>query len=420
MATTEFDEALKVADEAAKFPKLSGEFDNVNEFNKFIEESGLPSDRYTYDSTNKNVTTNFKGKEIEVKKFAESFEIGADGKLPDFEKAFENLGLTDEQISSLQKEIDDFKAEFEKKYKDEINLKKNISAGEADAKTTKPPTNADDLSNNNKSVKNAAEEIKKNDGKTMGNFVKTVINLTALGLTLTSSALVYAAVTKHQEEMNGCWKIKTDGTKKCKIAPLTCNTNSRNSAGEPDDNNIGFCSYCQQENVENCQLTFNRCIKDGDGSFYTAGKTGPGTDGKSGCANAVGEPVDSNCQDNTWCSKHCNCDMSANCEEGYRLQCVEVNFWTAWRDMGLAPFEPVGEALKTVVEIAKYVAIGCAVILGIFLIFKLISYLFSKKNTTPPPEMYPPQMYPPQMYPPQMYPPQMYIQPPPIEPQMYQ
>ena len=352
-------------------------------------------------------------------------DIGKDLGEGNYRDAFEKLGFDEKTLD------DDSFQDFFKKSKANYDAQPGVQATENVAETQAngnklteslpedvqdPPQNAAELEDRlskveggDKTLDQMNERLKKIEANSkeglptkVGRWVKYTIAAGAVVGAGVGIGFLVDAINKHMHKMNGCWMVNLKTGDKCKIEVLTCNADNRSpevfSSGEAQK-----CDMC--DSYDNCQSawkagtpTFNPCVIGSkpksicsNGKCSVTGLQGskpdetcktdsdcgdrPGkyvpnaTDPSKACPNC--EVCAVQCPGDASCSTQCNCGKF-QCYPGYKLTCVNVDFWGAAEDYLGEPLK-FGEAtLKKVLMILLYIAIG---IVAVFLLIKLIEFL---------------------------------------------
>lgn len=358
-----------------KIPEIQTNLDSV------FEKIGMEGQKFDITKLDDGTVQikNSKGEVIDYKSAKEKMDAS------DFKGALKDLKVPDEVINDPK--ISQFSEDLKilndeqigiKSTKDYMNdLDKNKSNYEKLAPNdVKSPEDLDRLYKENPEFKkfmdNAKEEtedkVKKNSNSTSGKWTD-IIKTTAFLAALTAGGIaLYEFIKKHQNECNGCWLIDDKTGSKCKVEPLTCNSDYRTS-----DN------LCKSSDLLGCDATIPDCSGATGSSlcFQTSVSSKGGTCMKFGpnpdttkttqvCVNCL-----SQCGGSDPCN-NCSCS-TIQCPSGKHLQCMNLTWMEALGDLLDKPFDSGFDILQ---KILKIVGIALLIILGLFLIYILISFLF--------------------------------------------
>jgi hypothetical protein len=396
-----------------------------------LKDLKIPTDNII---TNADGSISFKNgsTEVPLKDLKEEYYKNAKtGAPPDFGELLGKMGFKAEDINteSVKDLIKNQTDSFNAKYEDVRNAYELGKKGaEIESKGNKPPTSEEESSKIPKKMENEVKtsytDSIKSAGKAAGKLGKwvaeTVKTLAPYGLV---GYFAYDMIKSHQQACNGCWKIEyANPNNRCKITNLTCSQNARNASSITcAPCNAQSANLCKGNEYNPCLLSNNKYYKpcskeekDNDTGHTSCDKNtgdhlGPGINGNQ-CLSPIKTPEDDKdgCKttdDDTWCSKNCDCANSAICEDGkYFLQCTSFNFWAAAGDLTNQTAEGLEKMfegpLSTIFTILKYVAIGIVILVSVLVVFEIIRFFLygshtnnESKNVNPPPPP-PPQAYP--------------------------
>ena len=355
------------------------------------------------------------GKEINLSDIKTKLNNG------DFLEAFKSLGLDEETLNS--ESYQNFFKESKARYEAQpgVTSSADVKSTEASGKklseslpsdVRSDPTSAEELEDRlskveggDKTLDQLNDRLKKIEansqeglGTKVGRWVKYTIAAGAVVGAGVGLGYLVDAINKHKNKMNGCWMVNLKSGEKCKIPQLTCNKDCNTS-----DANTNPCGTCEsQESCKNSwdagTSVFNPCILGSKPKITCVnGKCTPSPSPTSkqcqndaGCGDMPGkyhgdakhpsEACDNctacavPCSGDASCSSQCNCS-TFQCYPGFKLTCVDVDFWGAAEDFLGEPLQFGSSMLKKILMILLYIAIGIVVI---FLLIKLTQFLIHK------------------------------------------
>lgn len=316
------------------------------------------------------------GKEFDFKKVSKMMEEG------DIMGAFEELGGPFERIRN-NPEFANFAQRYEntmERSPARVAIKESEPFEEAGKKTTAvlgTPENEKEFEsviNKTSDIKGKAmkdisdleDKAKEAEGKgskivRLGKWIKEsitierILKIASLGLVGVGAYLLYKMIKEHQDAMNGCWLIKSNGDK-CKVSLLTCDSDAR---GQGD-----ICppvNECGVKNTDPCFST-KTCI------HYAKDNT---------CDKYLEQCSSGDCSD------MCSCDK-IDCPQGATLVCKNADFWEAASDLIGKPIDWVsgfaGGLADTLKKVLTYLIIGIGVVVFIMIIMWLIKKLVSGRK----------------------------------------
>ena len=231
---------------------------------------------------------------------------------------------------------------------------------------------------NVKKIEKAMEEMKKQikegkaSEKNWGKWLKTGLTLVAEGFGLYE---LYQQVKKHQDAANGCWLVHNNGYK-CKIRPLTCNSDSLNT----DNGNFSICDYCKDQGKctqDADPATFNPCVtgsgpkKDQEKATMPGKYDSTATDPNKACTVCSACAIQ--CSSGT-CDSNCNCEKF-NCPTNYKMTCVNMSFWGALSDLINETFDFADDLMMKILKILGLVLL---VIVALVVIYFVVKFILSK------------------------------------------
>lgn len=318
-----------------------------------VEISGTPGDyRVTFD-----------GKAVDLDGAKTDLENG------DVLESMKKLGADDATLNdpTIQQFAKDYKQTWSQQVsvQDRVNLESSKTKGEEFTKKYGEPTSADDFEqkvNNNsevaKEIKPKTEDIaeKAKTGKPVevGKWVKRT--LIGLGITF-GLAELYSLIKQHQNEMNGCWLIKTSDGTKCKIGLLTCSDGARTTGTICDPGAYQNCmDVCTLKKTATC-FSSTTCL-----SCNTDHTT---------CATKLTQ-----CTGNDPCNEQCD-SSKISVPDGYRLQCVNVDFWGAADDFFKGLLNTPSTVLSSIIAVLIKILIIVGIIVGVFILGKVGFYVYN-------------------------------------------
>lgn len=308
-----------------------------------METIGLDSSMFKIEGSVGDYYLTNEGLRIDIKDAAEKMNNG------DLLGALNNLGIS---VEDFDQSIRDYASRYKQAWDQQIGIQDIISqedynnAGIDLENNVGTPTNVElfeSILNENTALKSEFDtqinELKKkiddsyakgNQGRVeVGKWIKRTIIFTGVTIGLVE---IYKLIRDHQRALNGCWLIKASNGQKCKVKTLTC-----------FDENTMQCSnealnQCGPQKINPCFST-DTCIKyEGNNCVTTLGQCSEGICNKLYCDNSKIETP-----------------------PGYKLVCINVNFWTAAFDFF--------DTIFTTERFLLYIIIGIAIILLLFFIF---------------------------------------------------
>ncbi len=187
----------------------------------------------------------------------------------------------------------------------------------------------DKIDNLRKQLKDPSEKFK------AGKWIKRSV---LLGIGVLSATKLYEMIDRHRKAMNGCWLVNIESGRKCKVKNLSCATTIGPFCGTipcPDNKCFGDAT---------CILRHKHHDQDGHGKKCTLTMS-------EACDNVASKT----------CSPYCS-SKKVQVPRGYRLSCVNANFWSAADDL-------LGGIVNVGTSWLKYIVIGGIILLAIALFF---------------------------------------------------
>jgi|APFre7841882793_1041355.scaffolds.fasta_scaffold02422_2 hypothetical protein len=394
--------------------KMSSEFKD----NKWGNTNAFDGMKVNYDESTKETTiTNKNGDKMTTSELAKKAngDFSVDPSVgPDIGGYFEFLtsgdfDKTDPRFEKVENaQTTNFNNNPLKKVQDRMALSKKNAAAIAGGDDT-----LNDPKTREKTIDKYNEDIteKKKEGSnwdTAKSWLKW-IGATAGGV------LIYDEIKQHQNECNGCWIVNSKTGDKCKIMDLSCDPanvdpgangsvcpictdvlGGSNGQSNSSANNFGvsgntcpslswapgFASNIQDNNSTKALLTlpipsgytnnYPGGEADGNGNcLYTNASTTTSLPcgGKQSCTGVTGPCDDTTCNSSTY-------TLPPNCI----LKCVNMTLLEALDDMlpGILPDAP-NNILSSII---KYLLYALGIILGVYLIYIVGKWVFSKMTSS--------------------------------------
>lgn len=359
----EFGEIGRLAEDILKENKFEFKYENSKIFENMSKEMKnefetlkMEPDKFEIIGEKGKYELHYDGKLVDIQKASDAMK---EGKLFD---ALKEYKAPEKVLTNL--EVIDYTTKYENAWKNQLSIKENTRLSEitengkkgtevlGDIKTAEE---FNEMVEKNPSVKKAMVELEKKakeaekSGKEVetGEWKKTKLAAKALVFAFATGG-VYGLIKQHQNDMNGCWLVKTSDGSKCKIRKLTCNPDERTNLCESDYPCVNICTKNQGTcfGVDAC----TKCKEDESGVQI--------------CAETLKE-----CNSGSGCNK-CSSD-SIVCPDGYFLQCSDVDFLGSMGDFMQQPFEWGADILSKIINVLKiilYIALG---IIGLLILFKI-------------------------------------------------
>ena len=320
-------------------------------------------------------------------------KYGAETSPPNYKGAFEKMGIDPKVMEQSgfkdfeNKQTEGWKQTKTVKEVDSVNNSKSTGNNIADGGGGKP-LNASDMEEGAKKTGKFGKlsDVIKKIGEVGYKGGKWIAFIAVAGGLAYGAEQLYEDIKKHQSAMNGCWYINTISGDKCKIAPLTCDKDYRDS---PD---ITKCTMC--DDIKNCSksasasssLAFNPALAGSTPKDASKNFPGKYTDDQSiACDNCYSCATTTACTSTTSCASGVGgCDVSQyNVPSGYTMKCVNVDFWGAADDLIKEGLGTVDNLMKKILNIIIYVIIGIVVLVVGFMIIKFFIGLAKRSKSEP-------------------------------------
>lgn len=358
--------------------------DRDGTFGKDLEQS-LKDNGFEPIKNDKDENIGFKGADGEpidkdaMKRIKEKMNGNFDEKsgkyVYDLEGILSDLNFKPEEIKDNKASIDDLRQKVENStgFKDLTDQRQRTQNGQNATQRLGTPTSESEFQNslsrlteeNKKKFEQLEKDLKDKKDSSVGKWIKR-------GLLAYAGFSLYEAIKAHQNAMNGCWlyDTSTGGNNKCKITDLTCNPDCKNNITKDYSYCASYCTTCPDKTKASSQP--NLCIV-GAISDPTC-KDCKNTLGNNMCASCEGDKSDASC------SSKCKSE-NFNLAPGYILQCQDVDFWTAAGDLSQQPINFATNLAQQLLTIFKYVAIGIAILIGIYVVLQVILYLLHRNSS---------------------------------------